>query len=97
MVAQIASRKVIHRQVEVLPILEGEVHVDQEGVVQLREDLALVHHGFHRAFGNHPRLAHLLQGVFLLVLLPLHFPHFAEPALSNAVGVVEGVFGDSCN
>lgn len=42
-VPQIAAVDVVHDQVEVLPILEGAVHVDEEGVPDPGQQVALVH------------------------------------------------------
>lgn len=46
-VAQVASVEVVHQQIEVLPVLEGALHVHDELAVPLQklgEDLPLVHH-----------------------------------------------------
>ncbi len=46
MVAQVSSPQVIHDEVEVVVVLEGALHVDEEGVGEEAEDPALVEHGF---------------------------------------------------
>lgn len=96
-VAQITTVQQVHDEVERVPVLERVVHVHQEGTVQLRQDLPLVHHGLDAALCQYSRLAHLLHGVQLLVLrlLPLHFPDFAEAALANAVVLLEMRLADS--
>lgn len=42
-IPEVAAVEEVHHEIEVLSILEGIVHVDYEGVVELCEDLALVH------------------------------------------------------
>jgi hypothetical protein len=42
-VPQITPVQKVHDQVQVLSILEGIVHVDNERIVKLRQDLALIH------------------------------------------------------
>lgn len=89
MVAQVAAVEQVHDQVQVVAVLEGVVHVDQERTVQLREDLALVHDRLDAALGEDARLAHFLHGVVGLELLALDLPHLAEAALADAVQVLE--------
>ena len=43
-VTQVASSKQIHHEVQIFAILECIVHVDQERILQLCEDLALIHY-----------------------------------------------------
>lgn len=43
-VSQVATSEVVHDEVEVLMVLEGAFHVDEEGVAELAEDPALVEH-----------------------------------------------------
>ena len=45
--------------------------------------------------GDDPGLGHLLHGVLLLGLLAVDLPHLPEPTLSDAVLVVEVLFGQS--
>ena len=87
MVTKVATIQEVHDQVEVLPILKGVVHVHDERVVDLSEDLALVHHRFYASLRNNSSFTHLFHGVLLLRLLPLHLPDLAEATLSNAVEV----------
>ena len=42
MVSEVASIEVVHDEVEVLPILEGVDHVDQEGVTKFCQKFPLV-------------------------------------------------------
>lgn len=41
--AKVTAINVVHDEVEVLPVLEGVVHVDEEGVSEFSEQFALVH------------------------------------------------------
>jgi hypothetical protein len=43
-VPKISTREQVHDKVKVLSVLEGVVHIDNEGVVKLRKDLPLIHH-----------------------------------------------------
>lgn len=43
-VPQVAPVEQVHHQVQVLPVLERVVHVDEEGVFERGEQLPLVHH-----------------------------------------------------
>ena len=97
-VTEVAAGEQVHDEVEVLPVLEGVVHVDEEGVVlQLGQDAPLAHHGLHASLGQDPSLAHLLHGEHLWVLGPLvlDLPNLTEAALSNALLVLEQVLAHS--
>ena len=63
MVAEIATREEVHDEVQILLVLEGVAHIDQEGVFELREELALVHDGVDTSFLDDPGFGHLLHGV----------------------------------
>ena len=69
--------------------MEGIVHIDDERVVQLSEDLAFVHDRLNRPLGNDASLRHFLHSIWLLGLLALHLPHLAKATLADAVHVVE--------
>ena len=43
MVPQIATRHVINHEVEIIPVLKGVMHVHEEWMVQMAEELFLVH------------------------------------------------------
>lgn len=96
-VAQVTAVQQVHDQVERVSVLERIVHVHQEGTVQLRQNLPLVHDRLDAALREYSRLAHLLHGIQLLVLrlLPLHFPHFTEATLADAVVLLEMRLADS--
>ena len=92
MVPEVTTREQVHHQVEVLPVLEGVVHVDEEGVVlELGQDAPLAHHRLHAPLRQDAGLAHLLHGEHVGVLgsFVLDLPHFAEAALSDALFVLE--------
>ena len=89
MVAEVASTQVVHDQVQVLAVLERVVHVDDEDVVQLNQNLPLVDYAAHASLGHDPRLAHLFHSVHLLPFLTEHAPDFAEATLSDTVIVYE--------
>lgn len=89
MVSQIASREQIHYQIQVLSVLESVVHVDNEGVVELGENLPLIHDRLDTSFSYNTRLVHLFHGIGLLCFLSLNFPNFAKSSFTNTVKVVE--------
>lgn len=98
-VPEVASRQQVHDQVEILSVLEGIVHVDEEWMVfQLGENPALTHDGLDASLGQNSRLAHLFHREHVRVLRPLvlHLPDFAEAALAYALLVLEEVLADSC-
>ena len=84
MVTEITARQIVHDQIEVLSVLERVVHVDDEHILKLREDLPLVDNRFDTALGDDPRLGHLLHGVVLLGFLTLDSPHLTEASLPDA-------------
>ena len=49
---EVATWHVVHDQVEIGPILEGVDHVHQKRVLQLAQQLPLVHHRSHAVFGQ---------------------------------------------
>ena len=84
MVAEITTWQVVHYQVEILSVLKGVVHVDDEGILQLCQDLALIDHGLDTAFCYYSCLAHFFHGKVLLGLFSLDSPYFAEATLTDA-------------
>jgi hypothetical protein len=88
-IPEVPTVEEVHHEVEVLSVLERIVHVDYERVVQLSENLALVHDRLDRPLCNDSRFRHFLHSVRLLRLLTLHLPNLAEAALPYAVEVVE--------
>jgi hypothetical protein len=51
-VAQVSAGEEIHYEIERFAVLEGEDHVYEEGMLELREEFAFVHYGFHAVFCN---------------------------------------------
>ena len=76
--------------------MEGVVHVDDEWVVQLCEDLPLVHHRFDAPLRDDAGLGHFFHRICLLGLLSLDLPDLPETALPDTVLVVEIGFGQRC-
>lgn len=76
--------------------MERVVHVDDEWVVELCEDLPLVHHRFDAPLRNYACLGHFLHRICLLRLLTLDLPDLPEAALPDTVLVVEIGFGQRC-
>ena len=91
-VAQITTGEVVHDEVEIVAVLERIVHVHEERVLQLRQDLTLVDDGLDAALGDDASLAHFLHCEELLGFLALHTPHFSEAAFANAIVVDEILF-----
>ena len=56
MVAEIAAAHHVYNEVQVLPVVEGVVHVDEKRVVKLAQELLLVNDGVHAPLGHHARL-----------------------------------------
>ena len=54
MVPEIATPEILHNHVEILPVLEGRNHIDDEGVVELFEDGLLVDDGAHTFLQQNP-------------------------------------------
>ena len=84
MVTEVAARQIVHHEVQVLPVLEGVVHVNDEHILELGEDLALINDGLDTALCDDSGLGHLLHGVVLLRLLALDSPHLTEASLPDA-------------
>ena len=97
-IPEVASGQQIHHEVQILPVLEGIVHIDKKRVVlQFREDSALAHHGLDAPLRQDPRLAHFLHRKHIRMLGPLvlDLPHLAEASLADALLVLEEVLADS--
>ncbi len=82
-VPQVPACQQVHQQVQVLTVLEGLVQVDQKGVVQLSQDLLLVHDRLDTFLGQHLGLRHHFQCVVRSALLLDHPPHPAETPVSD--------------
>lgn len=92
-ITEIASGQHVHHQIQVVSILERVVHVDDEWVVQLSEDLPLVHHRFDAPLRDDACLGHFLHRICLLCLLSLDLPNLPEATLPDTVLVIEIGFG----
>jgi hypothetical protein len=95
-VAQVSSVEQIHNQVEVFSILEGVVHVYEEGVLNLRKNLSFIHDTFDGALRYDSCLAHFFHGVLLLILLAIDSPYSTKTSFSDAVLVRKALLGNSC-
>jgi hypothetical protein len=93
-VPQISSIEQVHHQVQILSILEGIVHVHDEGVVQLRQNLPFIHDRLYTSLRYNSGFGHLLHGVLLLGLLAFNLPNLAEATLADAVQVCEVALGE---
>ena len=65
-------------------------------MVQLTEELLLVHDRVDTALGDDTRLRHLLHRVQLLLLAELNFPDLAEATAPNHVQKVVVILVDLC-
>lgn len=70
------------------------VHVDEEWVIELAEELPLVHNRVHRSFRDDSAFEHLFHGVHLSALLLLDLPHLAKASFPNDIMELEMIFGD---
>lgn len=61
-VSQVSAGEKIHNQVEVVSILEAIVHVDEERVFELRQQVPFVHDGIDAALGYYLCLGHFFHG-----------------------------------
>ena len=83
-VTEVATRQIVHHKVQVLSVLERIIHVNDEDILKLGEDLALVDDGLDTALRDDSSLWHLLHGVVLLCFLALNSPHLTEASLPDA-------------
>lgn len=56
MVAEIAAAQVLHHQVQVIAVLKILAGVDDEGALQLVQQLLLVHYAVNALLCDHPAL-----------------------------------------
>ncbi len=84
-VPEVSSFHEVHDEVEVLSVLEGVDHVDDERTPEVVEQLSLIHDGADALLADDLGLVHLLHGEELLVLLELYDPHLPEPSLPDDV------------
>ena len=93
-VPEVTAFHKVDDEVEVLPVLEGVVHVDDEVVADLLEEEAFVHYAVSAALEDDAGLEHFLESVELRRLPHLHLPDLAEPTLPDAVQHRERVLLD---
>ena len=79
-VSQVTSSHQVNDKVQVLPIVEGIVHVDEERMVELAKELFFINHGVNTPLSDDPRLKHLLHRKKLLRFLLLDLPYLAKAA-----------------
>lgn len=85
MVAQIPAAKVVHDEVEILMVLEGAFHVDEEGVTELAEDPALVEDAVDVVLLDHALLGDFFHGPVLEGFLVAHLPHPPESTKADLI------------
>ena len=91
-IPEVAPRHEVYDEIQIVPVFKRVVHIDEEWVMQLAEELLLVHDGVHAALGDYSGLRHLLHRKKLLLFSEDDFPNFAETASSNDMLVVEVIF-----
>ena len=92
-VAQVPALHVVHEQVEVLAILEGGHHVDDEAVTDGGEELLLLQDVVQTIFGEDPGLVHDFEGVVVVVGFVDDFVDSAEGSLAQDPLELEPVSG----
>ena len=95
-VTEVSAREQVHHQIQILAILEGVVHVDDEGILEHGENLAFVHDRFDAALGDDSCLGHLFHSVAHFNFFAVYLPHLAKASLANAVVVAKVVLRDGC-
>lgn len=88
-VSQVTPVDVLHQQIQVLPVLKGSDHVDDEGVLELGQQRALVHDRVDGLLLDDFGLVHLLHSQDFVCFFILDLPDFAEASFSNGVHYVE--------
>ena len=89
-VSEITSVQQVHHQVQTLSVLESIVHVDEKRVVELSQDLALIHDRLDTPLRENSRFAHLLHRVIFLGLFALDSPDFTKASFADAKLISEG-------
>ena len=80
---QIAPRLQIRHKVQIPPVLERKVHIDDKWMFQVCKQLPFMEDGLHRLLDDNLALVHLLHGVELVRALPLDFPDLSEAASAD--------------
>lgn len=96
MVSQVTALHKVKDEIERITILESEMHVYDEGRVELRKENAFVHHALHAFLGHYSTVIaclhgfeHLLHRVLVLCLFVLDFPYFTKSTLADYVQIIE--------
>lgn len=63
MVPQVTARHEVDNEIEVVSVFEGVVHIHEEWVIKLAEELLLVHDRVDTALGDDSGLRHLFHGI----------------------------------
>jgi len=93
--AEVAAVHQVNDQVEVVPVLKGVLHVDEEGVVELDEEFLFVHDGVDGALADDAGFGHFLEGEGRLGLGGLDAPDLAEAAAPDHALEVETLLRNS--
>ena len=89
----------MHDEVEVILILEGVEHIDDEFMAEEGEELSLVEDRLYTAFCDYSEcirtvhgFGHFLHGVESVTVEVLDFPDFSKAAFADHVEVSIGLF-----
>ncbi len=93
MISEVAPVEKIEHYVQVILILKGVVHVDEERIAELREKTLLVHDGADGTLEDYAGLRHLFHGQLHPVAPLLHLPYLPVPALPDRVEILEVAAG----
>lgn len=110
MVTKIAASDQIGNQIQIFVVLKRIEHVDEEGVLQLAEQLLLINDGLNTFLVHNSCLWHLFHGVSWLKFSAFNFPYLlenksqsfhlltypAESSLSDNVVELEVTFVNGC-
>ena len=94
-VTQVAAGEIVHHQVKVFAVLKGVVHVDDEQIIELFQNLPLVDYRLHTTLGNYASLGHFFHSIVLFFFLSFDSPDFSKSALADAEMVDEVGLRDS--
>jgi hypothetical protein len=93
-VPEVSSGEQVHNQIQIIPVLESVLHIDQEVGLELAQYFPLVEYGINASFVKDSGLSHLLHGKHLAVFLTLDLPDLAKASLPDGVLVAEVVLLD---
>lgn len=78
MIPQIPTAEILHQKIEVIPVLECRLHVDDEGTLYALEDELLVSHQGNTLLLDDFCLRYFFHGQRLASFLVLHLPDVPE-------------------